>query len=179
MRTSAALLVTALFIPAVPACAQEKSAAANDVYKVEFLIHDESDAASKAGRRYTILVEGNERGQFRVGQKVPYITGSFQPGASVNPMVATQYNYADVGVNIDCRVNELDGRIRLRSSLELSSILPRDKNASPAPPSPSIGQLKVDVNALVDPGKPTVVASIDDPVTSRHFDVAATVTKVR
>jgi len=63
MRTSAVLFLTTLLIPTLPVIGQEK-AADSSVYKVEFNIHDGSDAAAKTGRRYTIMIEGNEKGVF-------------------------------------------------------------------------------------------------------------------
>jgi len=180
MRTSAVLFLTTLLIPTLPVIGQEK-AADSSVYKVEFNIHDGSDAAAKTGRRYTIMIEGNEKGVFRVGQKVPYATGSFQPGvvsASVTPLVSTQLNYAEVGVNIDCRVSEFNGNVRVKAILDLSTVVQHDKSIGQVPPMPIIGQLRIEVNALVNPGKPTLVASVDDPVTLRKFDVEATITKV-
>jgi hypothetical protein len=176
MRTRAVLFLATLLIPTMPIGAQEKGGGTDSgVYRVEFNIHDGSDAAAKTGRRYIIMIEANDKGNFRVGQKVPYATGSFQPGvAGVTPL--TQFNYAEIGVNIDCRINEINGRVRVKAALDLSTVVQQDK--STAPPMPIIGQLRVEVNALVNPGKPTMVASVDDPVTSRKFDVEATVTKV-
>ena len=42
----------------------------------------------------------------KIGDKVPYATGSFQPGfagsvGGVSPLVSTQFNFAEVGVNVD------------------------------------------------------------------------------
>jgi hypothetical protein len=183
MRCSVVLFLATLLVPTIPVRCQEKGGGADaGVYRVDFNIHDGSDTAEKTGRRYTIMIEANDKGVFRVGQKVPYATGSFQPGtgSGVTPLVSTQYNYAEVGVSIDCRLNEINGKVRLRAQLDLSTLLQHDKSpATPSmPPMPIIGQLKVEVNAVVTPGKPTMVASIDDPVTLRKFDVEATVTKV-
>ena len=182
MRTNAVLFLTTLLITTIPVSGQEKGGGADSgVYRVEFNIHDGSDAAAKTGRRYTIMIEANDRGVFRVGQKVPYATGTFQPGVGstgANPLVATQFNYADIGVNIDCRINEFNGKVRVKATLDLSTVVQHDKSTAPVPPMPIIGQLRVEVNALVNPGKPTMVASVDDPVTLRKFDVEATVTKV-
>ena len=179
MRTKAVLFLTTLLIPALPVIGQEKGADSG-VYRVEFNIHDGSDAAAKTGRRYTIMIEGNEKGVFRVGQKVPYATGSFQPGvgSGVTPLVSTQFNYAEVGVNIDCRIIEFNGKVRVKATLDLSTVVQHEKTAPQVPPMPIIGQLRIEVNALVNPGKPTLVASVDDPVTLRKFDVEATVTKL-
>lgn len=177
MRTSAVLFVATLLMPAVAVRAQEKGGGADlAVYKVEFNIHDGS-----ASRRYVMMIAGNDKGVMRLGQKVPYATGSFRPTSATDaatPLVATQFNYAEVGVNIDCRVNELNGKVQMKASLEISTVLPHDKGAQQIIPSPTIGQLRMDVNGVLNLGKSTVVASIDDPVTSRKFDVEATITKV-
>ena len=39
-----------------------------------------------------------------IGDRIPYATGSFQPGVGtvgVSPLVSTQFNFAEVGVNVD------------------------------------------------------------------------------
>jgi hypothetical protein len=166
MRTSAALLLSALLIPALPAVAQENQESA--VYKVEFNIRDGSDAGT-AGRRYTILVDANSKGIFRAGNKVPYLTTPSAPGQ------AAQYNYADIGVNIDARLQERNGKVYLGADLDVSSVLPNDKGAVP---NPTIASIRVTMNTRMIPGKPALVASVDDPVTRRKFDVEATVTKI-
>jgi len=78
MRSPAILALVSLLAPILPVHAQEKTAEPT-VYKVEFAIRDGSQAATQAGRRYTMLVGANEKGIFRVGEKVPYATSSFQP----------------------------------------------------------------------------------------------------
>ena len=166
-----------LLIPFLPAAAQSGA-----VYKVEFRIHDGSDAAAKAGRRYTILIDAAGHGTFHVGDRVPVATGSFQSGVNgvgVNPLVNTQFNYLDIGVSIDTQLHERDGKVELISNLDLSTVSEhKPASGSPVMPVPTVAQMKIVVNALVSPGKPAVVASIDDPVTQRKVDVEALVTKV-
>ena len=68
----------------------------------------------------------------KIGERVPMATGSFQAGvgvgatsssALVNPLVNTQFQYQDVGVNIDMtpRINANDD-ISLKLRVEVSSI---------------------------------------------------------
>ena len=47
------------------------------------------------------------------------------------------------------------------------------------PPTPTIAALRIEINDVLMLGKPTLVASIDDPVTMRKFDVEVTVTPVK
>jgi hypothetical protein len=181
MHPRTALLFTTLLLPTLPALAQEKKDFDSAVYKVEFNIHDGADSAARTGRRYTMLIEANTKGTFRVGTKVPYATGSFQSGqgGAVSPLINTQYNYADVGVNIDCHLGDIvNGKLVLHATLDLSTLVPHDKGAATNPPSPTIAQLRIEINDVLMLGKPTLVASIDDPVTMRKFDVEVTVTSV-
>jgi len=164
MRTTAVLLLTAF---AVSAPAQE--ARDTPLYRVEFNIHDGSDAAAKTGRRYTMLIEATGKGAFRAGNKVPYLTGA----ASGNQ--APQYGYADVGMNIDARLREISGRIFLTADFDISTVMPREKESLP---NPTIASIRVGVNTIISPGKPILVASVDDPAIKRRFDIEATVTKV-
>jgi hypothetical protein len=114
MRITAALILGALAMN-LPAAAQEKMETA--VYKVEFNIHDGSDAAAKAGRRYTMLVLSNNKSDFKVGDKVPYMTGAG----------AAQYSYLDTGVNIDCFARELNEKVAIHAEIDLSTVAPPDK----------------------------------------------------
>jgi len=131
------------------------------VFKVELTIKDGGEATAKAGRRYTLLMNSGEKGTFRSGNRVPV--------AAANGSV----NYVDVGVNIDATVREQNGIYPLRAEIEVSSA-----NKTEAPQQPVIGQMKIMVNSTVVLNKVTQVASVDDPVTQRRFEVDALVTKV-
>src|SRR5205814_3876798 len=46
----------------------------------------------------------NAKAVLKIGQKVPTASGSFQPGiggVGINPLVNTQFQFLDVGVNVD------------------------------------------------------------------------------
>ncbi len=174
MRMIRVMSVASLLVSSMAAWGQ---AAGTAVYRVEFNIHDGGDAAAKIGRRYILLIDANGKGTVKAGNKIPYATASFQPGAGA-PQIATQYNYAEVGVYIDARLKEVDGRVSLIADLDLSTLLQPDKGAVMSPPTPTVAQLRVGITAMVTPGKPTMVAAIDDPVTMRKFEVEATITKM-
>ncbi len=161
MRCRAALVLAIL--AAAPAFAE-------NVYKVEFNIRDGNESA-KAGRRYTMLINNGTKGVFKLGSRVPVVTGSFQPGGN------TQFTYIDVGVNIECSIAEHGPSVGLNASIDLSMIAPPEKGVPPAP-NPTITQIRFNLNADLPPGKSTAVTMVDDPVTTRKFEVEATVTKV-
>jgi hypothetical protein len=175
MRHTALLLL----LPLLPLAAQEKPASSTNVYRVEYRIRDGSDAAAKNGRRYTMLIGNRDKGTFKLGERVPVASGSFQPGAGASPLVNTQFTYIDVGVNIDAILAEENGKVTLNSNLDISTLV-EHKAPQPSPilPNPTVAQIKIAEISVLTPGKPTLVASIDDPVTQRKFDVEVTVTKV-
>ena len=79
-----------------------------------------------------IRVSDGEKATLKIGDRVPVATGSFQAGVGVgvgggagvvNPLVNTQFQYIDVGVNIDVtpRVHP-DGDVSMKLSIEVSQI---------------------------------------------------------
>jgi general secretion pathway protein D len=179
MRAILALMVPALFVCLLPVHGQERKPAGPAVYKVEFNFHEGSDAAAKAGRRYTLLVDDDRKATFRIGSRVPVASGSFMPSGGGSPLVNTQYQYLDVGVNIECLVADVNGRLALHGNLDLSSVVKHDPAPGGTnPPNPTVGQTRLELDTMLEPGKPTIVASIDDPVDSRKLQVEATVTKI-
>lgn len=72
-------------------------------------------------------VEG-QRSTLKIGQKVPYATGSFSPGVAggISAIVNTQFQYFDVGLNIDviAKVHEPD-EVSLHIESDTSSVADR------------------------------------------------------
>jgi len=161
MRT--ALLLAAVLL--TPLYGQQR-----DVFKVDFTIRDSGDAGGKTGRKYSLMVYSQNKGTFKIGNRVPVATGS-----SSGIVNNTQFTYVDVGVNIDCTVQEVMGKIGMRADLDLSTAITSEKTPSLAP---TISQIKLAIEAAIPPGKPTIVAAFDDPVTSRKFEVEALANKV-
>ena len=155
---------TALFLAvalAAPLCAQQR-----DVFKVDFTIRDSADAGGKTGRKYSLLLYGQEKGTFRIGNRVPVVTG----GGSSN-----QYTYLDVGVNLDGTLQEILGKVAMRADIDLSTAIVNEKLPGAAP---TISQIKLSVNTSVPTAKPTIVASFDYPLTARKFDIEAVINKI-
>ncbi|MBI4877379.1 MAG: hypothetical protein HY822_22355 [Acidobacteria bacterium] len=168
MRTIAVLALAALL---APASAQEKKETPEPVvYRVEFVIRDAGDAAAKAGRRYVMLTDTGGRSAIRIGTRVPYVAGTSQQ--------VPQYQFLETGVNINCSLREAGAKVALNAELEISLVVQHDKGPAASPPPPTIAQVRISVNASLNPGKPALVASIDDPVSMRKFDVEASATKI-
>ena len=171
MRISAWMMAAALLGPGLAAHAQD--ARESSTYKVDFTIRDTGDAGGKTGRKYSLLVNHGVKTTFKVGNRVPVASGGMSGGALVN----TQFTYIDVGMNIDCVVAESGSKFAMHADLDISTAVMPDKNPS-AVQNPTISQIRLNLDTTVAPGKPTVVASFDDPVTSRKFDVDVAIAKM-
>ena len=63
-----------------------------------------SDSSTKIIQNPQIRALDGQKASLKIGDRVPVATGSFQPGiggVGINPLVNTQFQYIDVGVNID------------------------------------------------------------------------------
>src|ERR1700733_9991314 len=63
-----------------------------------------SDNRTKIQASPELRVSDGQKATLKIGERYPYATGSFQPGvgtAGVSPLVSTQFNYADIGVNVE------------------------------------------------------------------------------
>ena len=166
MRFSALVLTLAMLAPAAVR-AQDSS-----TFKVDFTIRDTGDAGGKAGRKYSLLINRGEKSTFKVGNRVPVATGS----QSGNAMMNTQFTYIDVGLNIECRVAESNGKLAMHADLDISTaVMPEKTNPVP---NPTISSIRLNIDTTVMPNKPTVIASFDDPVTGRKFDIDVSIAKI-
>jgi len=85
-----------------------------------------SDAKTKILQSPEVRSVDNVKASLKIGDRQPTATGSFQPGVGgvgVNPLVNTQFNYIDVGVNVDLtpRVHD-NGEVSMHVELDISSV---------------------------------------------------------
>jgi len=158
-----------LAVAVLPSLAQDRNPLAT-TYKVEFHIRDGSDASAKGGRRYTIWIDALGQGSFHLDDRVPVTTG-FSPGGG-----PAQFTYYDTGVSIDTKLYEQDTKVGLNGTIDMTVLSHRADGAATS--NPTVSHIKLSIHAMVTPNKPSLVASIDDPVAPRKFDVEALVTKV-
>jgi general secretion pathway protein D len=96
-----------------------------------------TDSATKIIQNPEIRVVDGQSAKLRVGDRVPVATGSFQAGVGVgttgaggvgvvNPLVNTQFQYIDVGVNVDItpRIHP-NHEVSMKVKIEVSSVTSR------------------------------------------------------
>ncbi len=148
-------------------------------YKIEITLNEFEDGKKTNTRSYTMQAEENgKEAVMKLGDRVPIVTGG-----PVRPddekLLNVQFQYIDVGLNIAAYVRERQGRLGLTVSVDQSSVATPTQAVRVAPNQPMIRQLRMENTAFVTPGKPILVASVDDPGKANHkYTVEATVTKL-
>jgi general secretion pathway protein D len=84
-----------------------------------------SDTNTKIIQNPQMRVLDNQKATLKIGDRIPIATGSFTPGvggAGISPLVNTQFQYLDVGVNVDITPRIHSRReVTLKIAMEISS----------------------------------------------------------
>jgi general secretion pathway protein D len=106
----------------------------------------------------------NQKATLKIGERVPVATGSFQPGiggVGINPLVNTQFQYLDVGVNIDVTPHvHADREVTLKITMEISSVVGQSSIGGIS--QPIIGQKKIEHEIRLKDGESSLIGGIFD-----------------
>ena len=121
-----------------------------------------SDSNSKLITQPQIRASDGQKASLKIGERVPVATGSFQPGiggVGINPLVNTQFNYIDVGVNIDItpRVHGLD-EVTLKLTMDISAVDSYQNIGGIQ--QPVIGQRKIEQEIRLKEGEVNILGGI-------------------
>ena len=122
-----------------------------------------TDSNTKLLQNPEIRALNNEKSTLRIGDRVPIATGSFQPGiiggGGVSPLVSTQFQYLDVGVNIDITPHiHSDREVTLKMALEISSVTGSENIGGIT--QPIIGQRRIDHETRLVDGEVNLLGGI-------------------
>ncbi|HEX3821848.1 MAG TPA: cohesin domain-containing protein [Candidatus Sulfotelmatobacter sp.] len=103
-----------------------------------------------------------QKASLKIGDRVPVATGSFQPGiggVGINPLVNTQFQYLDVGVNIDItpRVHA-NGEVTLKIAMDVSAVTGQQNIGGIS--QPIIGQRKIEHEIRLKDGEANLLGGI-------------------
>ena len=120
-----------------------------------------SDSATKVLQNPSVRAMDNEKATLKIGDRVPVATGSFAPGSvgGISPLVSTQFQYLDIGVNVDITPHiHSDKEVTLKMSLEISSVTGQQNIGGIT--QPVIGQRRIDQQARLGDGEVNLIAGI-------------------
>ena len=99
----------------------------------------------------------SEKGSLKIGDRIPIATGSFQTG--ISPLVNTQFQYIDVGVNVDITPYvHSDKEVTLKMSLEISAVTGVQNIGGIN--QPTIGQRRIEHEARLEDGEVNLIGGI-------------------
>jgi general secretion pathway protein D len=123
-----------------------------------------SDSDTKMLQNPQVRALDNQKATLKIGERVPVATGSFQPGiggVGINPLVNTQFQYLDVGVNIDVTPHvHADREVTLKITMEISSVVGQSSIGGIS--QPIIGQKKVEHEIRLRDGESSMIGGIFD-----------------
>src|SRR5882724_3350584 len=120
-----------------------------------------TDGNTKIIQNPEIRALDSEKATLKIGDRVPIATGSFSGGggASVSPLVNTQFQYLDVGVNIDVTPHiHPDHEVTLKMTLEISSVTGSQNLGGVT--QPIIGQRRIEHEMRLHDGDINLVGGI-------------------
>jgi general secretion pathway protein D len=122
------------------------------------------DSDTKMLQNPQVRALDNQKATLKIGERVPVATGSFQPGiggVGINPLVNTQFQYLDVGVNIDVTPHvHADREITLKITMEISSVVGQSSIGGIS--QPIIGQKKIEHEIRLRDGESSLIGGIMD-----------------
>ncbi len=121
-----------------------------------------SNAGTKIIQSPRIRASDNQKASLKIGDRVPVATGSFQPGiggVGINPLVNTQFQYIDVGVNVDITPQVHANReVSMKVTIDVSEV---DNYVSIGGISqPVIGQRKIEHEVRLKEGEVSLMGGI-------------------
>ncbi len=121
-----------------------------------------NDANTTILQRPEIRASDSQRATLRIGDRVPIATGSFQPGIGgtvVSPLIQTQFQYTDVGVNLDITPKvHTNNEVTLAVRVELSAVTQQVEIGGIR--QPVIGQRIIEHNIRLREGEINVLGGI-------------------
>jgi len=129
------------------------------------------DTSTKLLQNPQIRALDGQKASLKIGDRVPVATGSFQPGiggVGINPLVNTQFQYLDVGVNIDITPHvHANGEVTLKISMDISSVTGQSSIGGIS--QPIIGQRKIEHEIRLRDGEANLLGGIMEDQQTRSL----------
>jgi len=134
-----------------------------------------SDSDSKVIQRPEIRVMDSEKASLKIGDRIPIATGSFQSG--LGGSVNTQFQYIDVGVNIDITPYiHANNEVTLKMSLSISSVTGVQNIGGFN--QPTIGQRTIEHQARLADGEVNLIGGILEDTDTNSMSGYPWITKI-
>jgi hypothetical protein len=146
-------------------------AAAVPTYKMAISIYELQEGKRINQRDYSLLIEADDRGgnKLKIGTRAPITVAN------------DSITYTDVGFDVECSLVETaNNKVAVRMDLTLTSFAIPEQNTDPrtAGLRPVLRGVTQRLRAVLTPGKPQIVTSVDDVNSNKRMQVEVTATKI-
>lgn len=130
-----------------------------------------NDSSTRIMQNPEVRVTDGDTATLRIGSRVPYATGSFLPSLGVGGttggqtggfgglIASTQFQYQDVGVNVDLTPHLLpDGEIAIHAKIEISSVQASVNLGGLS--QPTFGQRQIEHDIRLQEGETSVLGGL-------------------
>jgi type II secretory pathway component GspD/PulD (secretin) len=141
-------------------------------YRLTYTVSEKDGAKLVRTQRYTMVVSSGQTTTLKQGSKIPVVTGSYSavPSDKTPAGAQTQFTYLDVGMNFNATLDAMGNNAMLKSSVEQSSVAP-EKSDIAGVQEPIVRQSSLKGVALLAPGKPQMLGSMDIPGSTTRLDI--------
>ncbi len=143
-------------------------------YRLDFSFNELADGKILNTRHYSMNLTPGTTDMIKIGTRVPVASGSTQSGSA-----PTQYQYIDVGTNIQSQLREHGDELQLVVRSEISNLDLTTTTERAVYLPPVVRQMRIEGDTLLVIGKPIMIGSVDDPNSKRQFQLEVTVTKLK
>ncbi len=143
-------------------------------YRLEYTVRTIDGSKATATQHYMLLVVLNERGQLKLGNRVPLVTGKTDADSAA---ASSQVQYMDVGLSISGMLTGSGDDLILRTKVEQSTLA--DEKSGMGPQDPVLHQAVLEQTARLAPGKPMTLGSLDIPGGANRLEVEVVVEAVK
>jgi hypothetical protein len=135
-------------------------------YRLEYTVRLMDGAKATTTQHYALIVVLGERGQLKLGNRVPLVTGKSDADSAA---ASSQVQYMDVGLSISATLTGSGDGLILRTKVE-ESTLSEDKSGL-GPQDPVLHQVVLEQTARLAPVKAMTVGSLDIPGGAQRLEV--------
>jgi hypothetical protein len=141
-------------------------AKAHHVYRLDYVVAVHEPGRPDVTSSHTMNVEEDNSSDLRAGANIPLVIGA-GPGAMSAPR-------QDVGLSLHCNLTRVGEDVLIQQSTELTG---PDGASEPGPRA--LHKVSMHGEVVAAMGKPTVVASVEEPVSHARYEVTVTASKLR
>ncbi|MGD0681561.1 MAG: hypothetical protein ABR990_05875 [Terracidiphilus sp.] len=156
-----------------PKASEPKIETAPTTYRLTYTL-TEMDGGKRIGtQHFALTVNPDKDGRIILGSKVPIATESSNPES----LAPSKVNYQDIGLKIFIHLKESATGVLAESDVEQTGI--SEEQSTVGRGNPVIRRTDLHSTALLTPGKPVMLGSLDVPGSTRHLDIEVVIEVVR